>query len=103
MRALEVRLPPSLSPIDATLDAPTDGSTGSGSDFESRASQACRVHLVQGSGGELSGETEDLLRSRLRSAALLLFAGFAAFLKQDRQNAETLIKIANTKKTEFKE
>jgi tripartite-type tricarboxylate transporter receptor subunit TctC len=30
-------------------------------------------------------------------------AGFAAFLKQDRQNAETLIKIANTKKTEFKE
>jgi tripartite-type tricarboxylate transporter receptor subunit TctC len=30
-------------------------------------------------------------------------AGFAAFLKQDRQNAETLIKIANTKKQEFKE
>jgi len=30
-------------------------------------------------------------------------AGFAAFLKQDRQNAETLIKIANTKKSEFKE
>ena len=30
-------------------------------------------------------------------------AGFAAFLKQDRQNAETLIRIANTKKTEFKE
>jgi tripartite-type tricarboxylate transporter receptor subunit TctC len=30
-------------------------------------------------------------------------AGFVAFLKQDRQNAETLIKIANTKKTEFKE
>jgi len=30
-------------------------------------------------------------------------AAFAAFLKQDRQNAETLIKIANTKKTEFKE
>jgi tripartite-type tricarboxylate transporter receptor subunit TctC len=30
-------------------------------------------------------------------------AGFAAFLKQDRKDAETLIKIANTKKTEFKE
>ena len=29
--------------------------------------------------------------------------GFAAFLKQDRKDAETLIKIANTKKTEFKE
>ena len=30
-------------------------------------------------------------------------AEFAAFLKQDRKDAETLIKIANTKKTEFKE
>src|SRR5436309_3799920 len=29
--------------------------------------------------------------------------GFAVFLKQDRKDAETLIKIANTKKTEFKE
>ena len=29
--------------------------------------------------------------------------GFAAFLKQDRKDAETLIKIASTKKTEFKE
>ncbi|AMN44203.1 Bug family tripartite tricarboxylate transporter substrate binding protein [Rhodoplanes sp. Z2-YC6860] len=29
-------------------------------------------------------------------------AGFAAFLKQDRKDAETLIKIANTVKTEFK-
>ena len=30
-------------------------------------------------------------------------ASFAAFLKQDRKDAETLIKIANSKKTEFKE
>ena len=30
-------------------------------------------------------------------------AGFAAFLKEDRKNAETLIKIANTKKQEFKQ
>ncbi len=29
--------------------------------------------------------------------------GFVAFLKQDRQDAEKLIKIANTRKTEFKE
>ncbi len=29
--------------------------------------------------------------------------GFAAFLKEDRKNAEALIKIANTKKQEFKE
>ena len=30
-------------------------------------------------------------------------AGFVAFLKQDRKDAETLIKIANTPKTEFKQ
>jgi tripartite-type tricarboxylate transporter receptor subunit TctC len=30
-------------------------------------------------------------------------AGFVAFLRQDKKDAETLIKIANTKKTEFKE
>lgn len=30
-------------------------------------------------------------------------AGFVAFLKEDRKNAEALIKIANTKKSEFKE
>jgi tripartite-type tricarboxylate transporter receptor subunit TctC len=29
--------------------------------------------------------------------------GFAAFLKEDRKSAETLIKIANTKKTEYKQ
>jgi tripartite-type tricarboxylate transporter receptor subunit TctC len=29
--------------------------------------------------------------------------GFAAFLAEDRKNAETLIRIANTRKTEFKE
>jgi tripartite-type tricarboxylate transporter receptor subunit TctC len=30
-------------------------------------------------------------------------AGFVAFLQQDKKNAETLIKIANTRKTEFKQ
>jgi tripartite-type tricarboxylate transporter receptor subunit TctC len=30
-------------------------------------------------------------------------AGFVAFLQEDRKNAEALIKIANTKKSEFKE
>ena len=67
-----------LSPVDsgpaeATIEAPSDTSL-------SCAGPACKVHLVEGSGTELSGETENLLRSRLRSAALLLFAGFAAFL-----------------------
>jgi tRNA A-37 threonylcarbamoyl transferase component Bud32 len=56
-----------------TLEAPSDSSVAC-------VSSACRVHLVQGTGPELSGETENLLRSRLRSAALLLSAGFASFL-----------------------
>jgi eukaryotic-like serine/threonine-protein kinase len=60
-------------PTEMTLEAPSDSSL-------SCVGPACKVHLVQGSGTELSGETENLLRSRLRSAALLLFAGFAAFL-----------------------
>jgi tRNA A-37 threonylcarbamoyl transferase component Bud32 len=69
------------SHIDVTLDAP------SGSVDDPRANGSgecvgphCPVHLVEGSGPQLSGETEDLLRSRLRSAALLSFTGFAAFL-----------------------
>src|SRR6185369_6319746 len=39
-----------------------------------------RIHLGQGSDGGRQTETQDLLRSRLRSAALLMFAGFASFL-----------------------
>ena len=78
---MEARLPPSLSPTDATLDAPSGSSAGSGANGSDECiGEACRVHLVRGSGAELSGETESLLRSRLRSAALLLFAGFASFL-----------------------
>jgi serine/threonine-protein kinase len=37
------------------------------------------VHLVEGSGAELSGEVAVLLRTRLRAAALLFFAAFATF------------------------
>ena len=79
---MEVRLPTSLSPTDATLDAASVHATASGSDSSptNGSSQVCRVHLAQGSGAELTGETENLLRSRLRSAALLLFTGFAVFL-----------------------
>ncbi len=62
-----------LGPAEITLAAPSDSSL-------SCVGSACKVHLVEGSGTELSGETENLLRSRLRSAALLSFSGFAAFL-----------------------
>lgn len=108
MPALELRLPQSLSPTDATLDAPADGSAGSGSvgsgSIGSRSGvgtttpleDACRVHLVRGSGAELSGETENLLRARLRIAALLLFGGFASFLVWHtiRTDLETWSRVA---------
>ena len=61
-----------LGPADVTL-APSDSSVEC-------VGPQCKVHLVQGSGTELSGETENLLRSRLRIAALFSFAGFAVFL-----------------------
>ena len=66
----------SLGPADITLDAPSP-------DPERTApyiSGPCRVHLVEGSGSQHSGELNELLRSRLRSAALLMFGGFAIFL-----------------------
>ena len=40
----------------------------------------CHVELVEGSGPELSLQTESLLHIRLRSAALVLCAGSTAFL-----------------------
>ena len=39
-----------------------------------------RVHSLQRSDRGASTETQELLHSRLRSAALIMFAGFAAFL-----------------------
>ena len=81
MPSLDPRFPKALSPTDATLDAPSESSGSLPESVQTGCvGPECRVHLVQGSGTDLSGETEKLLRSRLRSAALLLFAGFAAFL-----------------------
>jgi serine/threonine-protein kinase len=64
-----------LGPTEVTLDAPSDP--------EQTAPYVpgpCRVHLVEGSGSQLSGEVQQLLRGRLRSAALLMFGGFASYL-----------------------
>ena len=70
------RFPASLGPADITLEAPSDPS----SDRTASCHAACKVHLVEGSGSELSGEVQSLLRSRLRSASLLTFVAFAVFL-----------------------
>lgn len=69
----------SLGPGDATLDAPE----GSDPAVVSPDGQFCRVRLAHAGGGSVSeGLTEvaSLLRSRLRSAALLIFAALAVFL-----------------------
>jgi hypothetical protein len=71
---LNPRFDRALSPIEATLDA-----TDPGRASDECIGEVCRVHLVQGSDGGRTGDTENLLRWRLRTAALLLFAGFAAF------------------------
>lgn len=64
-----------LNPLEVTLDAAEDEAASA-----ICVGPACRVHLVQGSDSGRTGEAEYLLRLRLRSAAVLLFAGFAAFL-----------------------
>ena len=62
--------PPNLSAADPTLDvAPRDDSL----------SAHPPVALVEGSGSELTGETESLLRGRLRLAAVVMFFGYLAF------------------------
>ncbi len=61
------------APADATLDSPTEP-------LPVCSANACQpVHFVEGSDPQISSETTDLLRIRLRAAALSLFCGFAAF------------------------
>ncbi len=67
--------PTELGPEDLTLD-----SRESASELLANNCAAAKVHLVEGSGPQISGETRNVLQYRLRSAALVLFAGFAVFL-----------------------
>ena len=76
---------PELSSVDVTLDAPQPNAaaTATGADGSSlEAARTAPVVLTEGSGPELTRETEALLRGRLRLAAGLLFFGFLAFLPQ---------------------
>ena len=70
-------------PTDPTLEAiPISASSwtsSAGSASQTLVARPCAA-LVQGSRVEMTSETQDLLRSRLRTAAILLLAGFAAFL-----------------------
>ena len=72
-----------LQPDDPTVEAVP----GSASSWTSTANSSLSsplggpaASLVRGAGVELTGETQDLLRTRLRMAAILLCCGFAAFL-----------------------
>jgi len=86
-----MNMPIHISPKDQTLDAPS-GDSGRSSQANSAQSNSqqsdsdcaqCRVALVEGSQPELSRETQALLQSRLRAAALVLALGFFLFLIQD--------------------
>src|SRR5690348_9262223 len=63
-----------LSPDDVTLDAQAVALAA-----EEEAARP-KVQLVEGSGPDLAGQTECVLRARLRAAALVLLVGSATFL-----------------------
>ena len=64
--------PERIDSVAETMDAPPD--LADSGPREQRA-----VALVAGSTPHLSSETQTLLRSRIRAAGLVLFAGFLAF------------------------
>ncbi len=69
---------------EVTLDDPTpnESSDSSAAVQSSDEGRCAHVMLVKGTGPELTCETRDLLRRRLRLAASLLAAGFGIFLIQ---------------------
>lgn len=62
-----------VGPGDVTLDAPSDPSSEG-------SQEVCRLHLRDGNSTAVRSEVSHLLRSRLRSASLIIFAGLALFL-----------------------
>jgi len=73
---------PHLSPNDVTLDAQAIALA------EENVTAGPKIQLVEGSGPGLSGDTERLLRVRLRAAALVLLIGSAAFLVRNTFDIE---------------
>jgi serine/threonine-protein kinase len=65
----------------ASVPSPSGGDASpSGSEQQLREAARRHVALVEGSRPHLTAETRDLLRSRLRLAAVVFFVGFLAFL-----------------------
>ena len=65
------RFPEEIAPNEATLDAPLVNTL---TEDPSSQGSGPRMHFVEGSGPGMSCETRALLRSRVRAAALLMFA-----------------------------
>jgi len=68
---------------DETIDASISLEFDYDDTAQDRAAARGQVALVEGSAPHLSQETLALLRDRLRTVALLLFAGFGVFLLRD--------------------
>ncbi|HEY2760451.1 MAG TPA: serine/threonine-protein kinase [Pirellulales bacterium] len=70
------------SASEATMAAPLLPNLGSASHSQSEG-HCCKVAMCDGSSPHLSKETQSLLRSRLRMAALVLGGGFGIFLLRE--------------------
>jgi serine/threonine-protein kinase len=73
---------PAVSTSDETVLMPRrwNGRPSDDSDGRMRQDARRQVALVEGSTPHMSSETRDLLRNRLRIAAILFFVGFSVFL-----------------------
>ena len=72
--------PLTINGAETVIARPADGNTSDSSDDSMRAAARRHVALVEGSTPHISAETRDLLRNRLRMAAILFFIGFFVFL-----------------------
>lgn len=82
--------PARLSADDATLDAAGQNTSRGpvSCDSSSGPDPCCRMAMVEGTAPELTGETESLLRGRLRLAAGIMFFGYLVFLPQHFARAD---------------
>lgn len=82
-------------PFEETIDASASG-------LAQRPANKCRVDLVEGSGAGLTSETNDVLRTRLRAASVVLLIVFSTFLVWQlvlnplRSQTGTLLFLANS-------
>jgi serine/threonine-protein kinase len=74
-----VSSPPSSISFAETIEAPLGATSANGHPPNGRKGK-CRIAPIGGSPSQTSGETVEVLRSRLRIVSILFFVGFATFL-----------------------